>query len=157
MSRDWYTPPEVMGLIRPLFKGKNWTDVCSDEDAQAIVKAPSWWAAAGEKWPGNVFMNPPNGQAKEWFEKALYNVREFRDMNVSYTYVVLGYRIEYIKYQQFDFALFPPNRIKFIDPETDLPGAPPRVMNFIGIWSTEVTEHDFSQFRDKEWKIYRDS
>jgi DNA N-6-adenine-methyltransferase (Dam) len=69
MSNNWYTPEGlILTRVRACFGGTIDVDPCSDEQAQKVVGATTFYSvkddglALNNSWHGNVFVNPPYGK-----------------------------------------------------------------------------------------------
>ena len=72
-----YTPVEWVEPVRRTYGGTIDLDPCSDAQANATVRATSYYTEDGldRPWPGNVFANILYSEADEWVQKALEEYR----------------------------------------------------------------------------------
>lgn len=79
---EWYTPKEILDLVRSFYGGIIDLDPASCAKAQKVVKAKEWFGldhklwrnqnGLERKWHGKVFCNPPyNGSTTQWVKYAV--------------------------------------------------------------------------------------
>jgi ParB family chromosome partitioning protein len=65
-SDEWYTPMEYIEAVRDLYGGIIDLDPASNEEAQKIVQATTYYTqdddGLNHDWSGNIFLNPPFSQ-----------------------------------------------------------------------------------------------
>lgn len=78
---EWYTPSDLIALVRDFFGGEMHLDPASNVAAQERIRARRWFGPEQAEihcrdgllcaWRGNVFLNPPYlGKTAEWVKKA---------------------------------------------------------------------------------------
>lgn len=74
-SQDWYTPPEIIALVR-LVMGEIDLDPASDNIAQQWIQATNYYTPSQDglshPWFGRVWLHPPaHGKTAHWTNKVL--------------------------------------------------------------------------------------
>lgn len=75
-TNEWYTPPDLIALVRELFGGTIDLDAASCPRAQAVVQADTYYTIQDNglagPWYGNTYNNPPHDRTiGQWVAKAL--------------------------------------------------------------------------------------
>lgn len=71
VSDEWFTPPEIIEMVRRVFGGQIDTDPASHFIAQDIIQATHWYTRdlngldPQNLWRGRVWLNPPYGRGEE--------------------------------------------------------------------------------------------
>jgi hypothetical protein len=142
MSCKWYTPKLLLDGVRDLFGGPIELDPCSDATAQASVKAKQYFSIdqdgldLGNKWHGDVFVNPPYslatsgvGMQELFLQRA---VTEYDSGNIKQCILLLKCAVGY---RWFDTVMGLPHcllkeRVAFVDGHADPNGACGHVASF---------------------------
>lgn len=82
LSSEWYTPPEIIAIVREALGGQIQLDPASDPRGQRIVRARAYYDervnGLNAAWLDDWFCNPPystGGGAADWTEKAIAEKR----------------------------------------------------------------------------------
>lgn len=122
-SPVWHTPQDYIEAAR-LTMGEIDLDPASSALANEAVRAKAWYDEEDDglvqEWTGRVFLNPPGGLVKQFWNKL---VAEWQSGRVEQA-IWVGYSLQQLQTLQnanettpLDFALcFPKKRIQFIKP-----------------------------------------
>lgn len=129
-NNEWYTPSRYIELARSAM-GSIDTDPASSEIANKTVQAAQFFSAEqnglGQKWFGNVWMNPPYAQPlMSDFAEAVSS--KFESGEIQAACVLVNNATETQWFQRLlsvaTAMCLPRSRIKFLDPAGNASGAP---------------------------------
>jgi len=141
---EWYTPPEIINLVRQVFGGSIDLDPASCDYAQTWIKANNYFTlqtnGLAQKWKADsVFLNPPYSHLskkdrkagkKSWLE---YFVDEFDKGHFQEGIILVNSNTGSQWYQDLaphsTLMCLINSRIKFIDSRTKQPGEQPGAHN----------------------------
>lgn len=170
---EWYTPQDIIESSRVLMGGID-LDPASNHVANRLVQAAYFFSESNDGlqkcWGGNVFLNPPGGDAPRksttrsnavlWWSKLAH---EYRCGNIQQA-VFIGFSVEILQQAQalqcdqptdFPFCI-PRDRTKFIDHRTMLPAKMPGHANVIVyLPPKDGVEHAKHVFRREFFKYGR--
>jgi phage N-6-adenine-methyltransferase len=124
---EWYTPADIMGLVRQVFGGKIDLDPASSDLAQETVQAEIYYTkpvnGLTKEWFGRVFLNPPYEKPiiPQFIEKLLAERRAGRIIAA----ILLTHNYSDTTWFQAagaiaDALCLPQGRIRFYEPEGGL-------------------------------------
>jgi ParB family chromosome partitioning protein len=129
---EWGTPPEIIRLIKKLW-GVIDTDPASNETAQNRIEAKLYFTkhdnGLDRQWLGNVFLNPPysRGLTGKFVNKLL---EELASGNTTAAILLVNNCADTAWFRKAARAAavicFPQGRIKFLKPDGNKLGSPPR-------------------------------
>lgn len=72
---SWNTPMDVVERVRAVFQGQIDLDPCSNEAAQIVIRARTYYTLGNDglthEWFGRVWLNPPFSNPAPWVDNLL--------------------------------------------------------------------------------------
>ena len=134
-SVEWYTPPEIIQLVKDLL-GTIHIDPASSDRAQQWINAQTYYTSRDngltKPWRGNVWLNPPYGSPNRkqgnhgvtaWCEKA---IAEYERGNILQGVIFVSGTSHGVRsLRQRFIRCEPTKRIQFITPDKEKVAPPP--------------------------------
>ena len=134
-SVEWYTPPEIINLVKELF-GTIHIDPASSDRAQEWIHADTYYTyndnGLAKPWRGNLWLNPPYGSQNRkqgnygvtaWCEKA---IAEYDRGNILQGIILVGGTSAGVRsLRQRFIRCEPTKRIQFITSDNKKQAPPP--------------------------------
>lgn len=132
-SVEWYTPPQILALVRQVFTdGTVDLDPCSNSIAQATVQASQYYtsscASLNRSWYGRVYVNPPFGQVNGKSQQGAFLAKSIIEHTSGRATEVLLLLKAAVGYKWFSQALQYPHAllsstVDFLSPLSQIPQA----------------------------------
>jgi DNA N-6-adenine-methyltransferase (Dam) len=122
---EFYTPPDIIELVKKLFGGEIDLDPASCREAQRVVQATQFRTVCNDglkcEWRGRVFLNSPYGRAIDAWIKKLAD--EFEAGHVTEAVALLPSRTGTAWFQKLDRfpRCFVRGRPRFWGPNASVP------------------------------------
>lgn len=134
-SVEWYTPPEIITLVKE-FLGTIHIDPASSASAQEWIGAKTYYTSRDNglkhSWRGNLWLNPPYGSQNKknnnygvtaWCHKA---IEEYDRGNVLQGIILVGGTSKGVRsLRQRFIRCEPTKRIQFVSPDREKIAPPP--------------------------------
>lgn len=134
-SVEWYTPPDIIALVKEVL-GIIHIDPASSDRAQKWIQAKTYYTAKDnglkQPWRGNLWLNPPYGSANKkqgnygvtaWCEKA---IAEYDRGNILQGIILVGGTSAGVRQLRQRFIRCEPSkRIAFITSNAEKQAPPP--------------------------------
>ena len=127
-SQDWYTPPEIIALVR-LVMAEIDLDPASDDIGQQWIQATNYYTASQDgldhPWFGRVFLHPPaHGKTAKWINKLLAEYDSGRVTEAVLLVTPSAGSKWFQKLTRLFSVCFPDERISFLDHQGKLQPRP---------------------------------
>lgn len=152
-SQDWYTPPEIIEMVRVVL-GVIDLDPASDQYPQSYIKAGSWWSRLTDSicptlqrpWEFySVFLNPPYGKGGDGSNQAAWSrkmAQEYESQHFQQGILLINSTHGYRWYEEI-WTRYPVclarERIRFIKPNGTRGGQAKRGQTFV-YFGTDATK-----------------
>ena len=126
--QEWYTPSWLIERVRRFYDDKLDLDPASDESANQMVGADTFYTREDDglqkEWFGNVWLNHPYGRKEndQWSNKIIHARWEGADQVTGICYASTSEKWCNRIITTADVICFISGRIKFIDARTGEPG-----------------------------------
>ena len=134
-SIEWYTPPDIINLVKAVLSTIH-IDPASSDRAQAWINAQTYYTAKdnglNKPWHGNMWLNPPYGSQNRkqgnygvtaWCQKA---IEEYNRGRILQGIVLVGGTSQGVRQLRRTFIRCEPSkRIQFITPDREKQAPPP--------------------------------
>lgn len=152
-NTEWYTPKQYIESARKVM-GSIDLDPASSKEAQKIVRAAKYYDSKADgltkKWKGNIWLNPPYSNVRQFVDKLL-------DSPFDQAIVLVNNATEtewFARLAERSSAMvFHTGRIKFATPESDGEGTTPCMQGQVFLYFGKNVMQFIDEFSQYGWSV----